>query len=208
MVIEKIVVGPFETNCYILIDEKTKSGIVIDPGGDFPRIKQKIEGLKVKVEKIVLTHGHIDHIAALGELKKYTQAEILMHSKDEKMLSDSTTNLSFLAGNQRRFPTVDESLKEGDIIKCGEIQLKVIRTSGHTPGGISLLGKDMIFTGDALFNGSVGRTDLPGSSWKDLEKSLRKILSIKENLTVYPGHGPISNLKWEKENNPFLIELK
>ncbi|HEX9912571.1 MAG TPA: MBL fold metallo-hydrolase [candidate division Zixibacteria bacterium] len=208
MLVERIVVGGLETNCYILVDEKSRKGIVIDPGADFTKIEKKIKQLKVKIEKIILTHGHADHITALGQLKIYAGAEVLIHSQDEKMLSDSTSNLSFLAENEIEFSSVDESLKDGDTIKCGEIKLEVIHTPGHTPGGISLLGEDVVFTGDTLFKGSVGRTDLPGSSWRDLEKSLKKILNIKEDLTVYPGHGPVSSLKWEKENNPFLIELE
>ncbi|MCJ7507168.1 MAG: MBL fold metallo-hydrolase [candidate division Zixibacteria bacterium] len=208
MLVEKIVVGGLETNCYIVMDEKSKKGIVIDPGADSTKIKKKIEELKVKIEKIILTHGHADHIAALDQLKIYTGARVLIHPQDEKMLSDSTSNLSFLAENEIEFSSVADNLKDGDMIKCGEIEFKVIHTPGHTPGGISLLVGDAIFTGDTLFRGSVGRTDLPGSSWRDLEKSLKKILNIKEDLTVYPGHGPVSNLKWEKENNPFLIELK
>lgn len=208
MLAEKIVVGGLETNCYILVDENSKKGIVIDPGADFMKIKKKIEELKVNIEKIVLTHGHADHIAASDQLKIYTGAEILIHSEDEKMLSDSTSNLSFLAENKIEFSSAAESLKDGDTIRCGEIELKVIHTPGHSPGGISLLGEKEIFTGDTLFNGSVGRTDLPGSSWKEMKESLRKILSIKEDLIVCPGHGPVSNLKWEKENNPFLTELK
>jgi hydroxyacylglutathione hydrolase len=208
MLVHRIVVGSLETNCYILIDENTKKGIVIDPGADFSTIKRKIKELKVKVEKIVLTHWHIDHISALDELKEYTEADILMHSEDERMLLESVDDLSFFAGNKKIFSHVDKKLEDGDIIKCGKIELEVVHTPGHSAGGICLLGDGVIFTGDTLFKGSVGRTDLPGSSCNNLEKSLKKILSLKGNLTVYPGHGPVSNLEWEKENNPFLVELK
>ena len=208
MLIEKIVVGDIETNCYMLADQKNKIGLVIDPGDDYNKIAEKIEKLKVRIEKIILTHGHIDHIAALDDLKKYTKAEVLIHSNDARMLSDSASNLSMLVGDEHKFLPADKFLKDGDVIKCGEIELKVIHTPGHTPGGVCLVGKSAIFTGDTLFNESVGRTDLPGSSGDDLKKSLEKILEIKENLEVYPGHGPVSHLEWERNNNPFLLDLK
>ncbi len=208
MTVERIVVGMLETNCYVLFDEKTKKGIVIDPGGDFPKIKKKIEELGIVIDKVILTHAHIDHMAALDELKIYTKAEILIHSLDEKMLSQPDGNLSFLVGQGFQFPPVDGNLKENDRVTCGELELRVIHTPGHTPGGICLLGRRMLFTGDTLFHDSIGRTDLPGSSLEDMKASLGKLTSIRENVTIYPGHGPVTTLKREKENNPFLLELR
>jgi len=203
--LEILTLGELATNCYILGDEKTKEAVVIDPGGDFEIIEAHLEKLKLKTKCIILTHGHVDHIAALSQLKKATEAEILIHSKDSAMLYDPNQNLSIFSGDQIIATKADRLLEEGDIIQCGEIRLEVLHTPGHTPGGISLLTDKMIFTGDALFCGSIGRTDFPGSSYKDLISSIKdKLLSKGDDFVIYPGHGPSSTIGEERKNNPFL----
>jgi len=205
MILEILTVGALETNCYILGDEKTKQAVVIDPGGDFEIIEDHLKKLKLKVQYIILTHGHIDHIGALGELKKATGAEILIHSKDSAMLYDLNQNLSIFSGDKIIPIKADKLLEEGDIIQCGGIKLEVLHTPGHTPGGISLLTDKMIFTGDTLFCGSIGRTDFPGSSYQKLLSSIKeKLLSKDDDFIIYPGHGPSSTIGDERKNNPFL----
>lgn len=205
MILEILTVGALETNCYILGDEKTKQAVIIDPGGDFEIIEEHLKKLKLKVQYIILTHGHVDHIGALGELKKATQAEILIHSKDSAMLYDPNQNLSIFSGDKIIPIKADKLLEEGDIIQCGGIKLEVLHTPGHTPGGISLLTDKMIFTGDSLFCGSIGRTDFPGSSFQKLIKSIKdKLLSKDDDFIIYPGHGPSSTIGEERKNNPFL----
>jgi hydroxyacylglutathione hydrolase len=207
MILKILTVGALDTNCYILGDEKTKQAVVIDPGGDFEIIEDHLEKLKLKVQYIILTHGHVDHIGALAKLKKATGAEILIHSKDSAMLHDPNQNLSFFSGDRITTTKTDKTLEEGDIIQCGGIKLEVLHTPGHTPGGISLLTDKMIFTGDALFCGSIGRTDFPGSSYQKLIKSIKdKLLSKDDDFIVYPGHGPSSTIGEERKNNPFLNE--
>lgn len=203
--LEILTVGALETNCYILGDEKTKQCVVVDPGGDFEIIEDHLEKLKLKVKYIILTHGHVDHIGALAQLKKATQAEILIHSKDSAMLYDPDQNLSFLSGDKIIATKADKLLEEGNIIQCGGIKLEVLHTPGHTPGSISLLTDMMIFTGDALFCGSIGRTDFPGSSYQKLIDSIKdKLLSKNDDFIIYPGHGPPSTIGEEKRSNPFL----
>jgi len=205
MILKILIVGELQTNCYILGDEKTKQGVVIDPGGDFEIIEEHLKKLRLKLKYIVLTHGHVDHIGALAQLKKTTRAEILIHSKDSAMLYDPNQNLSTFSGDKIIATKADKLLKEGDIIQCGGIMLEVLHTPGHTPGSISLLTDKMIFTGDALFCGSIGRTDFPGSSYQKLISSIKdKILTKEDDLIIYPGHGPSSTVGEEKRNNPFL----
>jgi hydroxyacylglutathione hydrolase len=207
MILEILTVGALETNCYILGDEKTKQAVVIDPGGDFEIIEDHLKKLELKVQYIILTHGHVDHIGALGELKKATGAEILIHSKDSAMLYDPNQNLSIFSGDKITPIKADKLLEEGDIIHCGGIRLEVLHTPGHTPGGISLLTDKMVFTGDSLFCGSIGRTDFPGSSFQKLIQSIKdKLLSKDDDFIIYPGHGPSSTIGEERKNNPFLNE--
>jgi hydroxyacylglutathione hydrolase len=205
MILKILTVGALETNCYILGDEKTKQGVVIDPGGDFEIIEEHLKKLKLEVKYIILTHGHVDHIGALARLKKATKAEILIHSKDSPMLYDPNQNLSIFSGDKIIATNADKTLEEGDIIQCGGIQLEVLHTPGHTPGGISLVTDKMIFTGDTLFCGSIGRTDFPGSSYQKLISSIKdKLLNKDDDFIIYPGHGPSSTIGEEKRNNPFL----
>jgi glyoxylase-like metal-dependent hydrolase (beta-lactamase superfamily II) len=205
MILKILPVGELQTNCYILGDEKTKQCVIIDPGGDFEIIEDHLEKLKLKVKYIILTHGHVDHIGALAQLKKATGAEILIHSKDSAMLYDPNQNLSIFSGDKIIATKADKLLEEGDIIQCGGIKLEVLHTPGHTPGGISLVTDKMIFTGDSLFCGSIGRTDFPGSSYQKLISSIKdKILTKEDDLIIYPGHGPSSTIGEERKNNPFL----
>jgi hydroxyacylglutathione hydrolase len=205
MILEILTIGALETNCYILGDEKTREAVVIDPGGDFGIIETHLKKLKLKTKYIILTHGHVDHIGALSQLKKATKAEILIHSKDSAMLYDPNQNLSIFSGGKIIATKADRLLEEGDTIRCDAIKLEVLHTPGHTPGGISLLTDKMIFTGDALFCGSIGRTDFPGSSYQELIDSIKvKLLTKDDDFIIYPGHGPSSTIGEERKNNPFL----
>jgi hydroxyacylglutathione hydrolase len=205
MILEILTVGELQTNCYILGDEKTKEAVVIDPGGDFEIIEERLKKLSLKLKYIILTHGHVDHIGALSQLEKATKAEIMIHSKDSAMLYDPNQNLSVFSGDRVVATKADRLLEEGDIIQCGEVKLEVLHTPGHTPGGISLLTDKMIFTGDALFCGSIGRTDFPGSSYQQLIDSIKsKLLNKEDDFIVHPGHGPSSTIGEERRNNPFL----
>lgn len=198
--------GHIATNCYILGCEVTKEGIVIDPGFDGPDIINIIaeEGLKIKY--IINTHGHADHIGANEEVKNYTGADILIHRDDADFLTDPAKNLSAYMGQAISGPKADRILEEGEVINFGnKLALQVLHTPGHTPGGICLKGKKFVITGDTLFAGSVGRTDFPGGSMKELLNSIKsKLLILEDEVIIYPGHGPSSTINAEKAGNPFL----
>lgn len=205
MILKTLLVGPLETNCYILGDEKSKEAVVIDPGGDFEEIEKQVEESNLRVKYIVLTHGHFDHTGALAQLKKATGAEVLIHAEDTAMLSPADQNQPFLMESGQDPLPADGTLKEGDKVQFGQYTLEVLHTPGHTPGGISLLIDKMIFVGDTLFCGSIGRTDLPGGSFEQLIDSIkRKLLTRGDDCLIYPGHGPASIVGEERRNNPFL----
>lgn len=171
MGIKLLVVGPLLTNCYLVTSNDEL--LIIDPGGDTDRILREIE---TKVKYIINTHGHLDHTFANEKIRKETTAPILIHQAEKDFIK-------FKA---------DKFLKDGDEIKIGKEKLKVIHTPGHTKGSICLLGENFVFTGDTLFKDGQGRTDLPGGSEKDLEKSLEKLKKIlRPGMIIYPGHGEI-----------------
>jgi hydroxyacylglutathione hydrolase len=204
LIFKMLTVGPLETNCYVLGDEKSKEAVVIDPGGDFEEIEGELQKSQLEVKYIILTHGHFDHTGALAQLKKTTGAEILIHSADAAMLSSAGQTPFFIESSSESC-SADRLLQEGDEVRFGEYSLEVLHTPGHTPGGISLVIGKMIFTGDTLFCGSVGRADLPGSSYKKLIDSIRtKLLSKTDDYVIYPGHGPESTIGEERRDNPFL----
>jgi hydroxyacylglutathione hydrolase len=197
MKVQVFIVGMLSTNCYVIQDEKTKTAIIIDPGFDSPIEAKKLltyiekEGLILKF--VVNTHGHDDHIGGNTYLKKKYNIPICIHQRDAKVLDDK---------NQAAPANV--LLNEGYIIAFGEEKLNVIHTPGHTPGSICLLNERVIFTGDTLFAGGVGRTDFVGGSERDMKLSLERLKHLPENLVVYPGHGPKSTIGVEKRSNYFL----
>jgi len=197
--IQKLVVGELETNCYLFYDEKSKQGIVIDPGADADKIIDEITCRKLVIVYIINTHGHIDHIGANAQLKKFTKAKLLIHK-------DDTPWLTFFSS-----ASADAFLQENQILEFGPYRLKVLHTPGHTKGSICLLNQttvtdnNYIFTGDTLFCGGIGRTDLPGGDEKKIIESIRnKLFTLPEETIFYPGHGNECNIGEEKKHNPFL----
>ncbi len=198
-----LVVGQLETNCYLLISQGERESIIIDPGAEPARILSEVKGHHVKY--IINTHGHSDHIGANGRIKEATGASLLIHGDDASMLTHPEENLSPLWGEEITSPPADRLLEGGEEIRFNGISLKVIHTPGHSRGGISLLWDHLLFSGDTLFAGSVGRADLPGASLEVLLKSIReKLLTLDDEVIVYPGHGPSTTIGQEKQWNPFL----
>ena len=204
MLIKELVVGPLQVNCYLVGCEETKVGIVIDPGGDTPSITSQIEALGLKTNCIINTHGHIDHIAGNRGVKEVTCAPIAIHRLDAPWLTSPQGGLALLLGATPG-PPAEVLLEEGDEVRFGHIVLKVLHTPGHTPGGISLWGEGVVFTGDTLFHNGVGRTDLPGGDFKTLVQIIKaKLFTLPEETIVYPGHGPPTTIGREKRSNPFV----
>lgn len=198
--------GIYQANCYIIWDEDTNIAAVIDPGGDFESLKYAIDKKGLNVKYIILTHAHADHIGALDELKEYSDAKILVHHDDYEMLKDKRKNHSNMMGNKIIELEADERIKDGDKILIGNTELYIIHTPGHSEGSICIRSENLLFTGDTLFAGSIGRTDLEGGSFVEIIKSIKnKIIILPDETKIYPGHGPSTTVAIEKENNPFLI---
>ena len=204
--IKSVVVGPVDVNCYVLKDKATGKGAVIDPGGHVERIMSLINDMKADIAEIIITHGHFDHIGALDELRNAVGCGASIHELDAEMLLKSRKNLSIFMGNDASFRPAERLLKDGDVIRFGESFLKVIHTPGHTAGGICLYdGDKVLFSGDTLFAGSVGRSDFPGGDHYQLIESVVKALAeVKDETVVYPGHGPETGMGYERKTNPFL----
>jgi hydroxyacylglutathione hydrolase len=208
MLLLHLTVGPFEANCYIVGDEEKREVIVIDPGGDAPRILNLIEKHDLRVSAILNTHGHIDHVAANLDVREHTGALIGIHPDDAPLLEDVLLNGSAMFGIPFRTHRPDFLLTEESRQTVGRLTIRVLHTPGHTRGSICLIVDDAMFTGDTIFKGSVGRCDLPGGESRTLQHSLRtKILPLGDAYLVYPGHGDKTTLKHERRNNPFLLEL-
>jgi glyoxylase-like metal-dependent hydrolase (beta-lactamase superfamily II) len=205
LILKSIVVGSFGANCYVVGCEETKEAVVIDPGGEVNLILDELKGKGLKVKYIVNTHGHIDHIGGNDELREATGAQVMIHEQDASMLIEPKLNFSGMMGRQEGFRAADTILKEGDVIEFGTIKLKVLHTPGHTKGGICLLTDGLVFTGDTLFNESIGRTDFPGGDYDSIIKSIKeKLMTLPDETIVYPGHMGDSTIAHERKYNPFL----
>jgi len=209
MIIKMFTFGMYLTNCYVVGCEETKEAVVIDPGfdsdGEAEEVLKFIEQNGLHVKYIINTHGHADHTAGNGIIKKATGVPILIHEDDAIMLGPIAKTFSRVFGLHVTSPTADRTLREGDIIHVGRIKLVVLHTPGHSKGGISLLGENFVFAGDTLFAGSIGRTDFPGASFEEIMQSIKtKLMTLPDRFKVYPGHGPSTTVGEEKKYNPFL----
>ena len=204
MIIQSLVVGPIMANCFIIGCEKTRKAAVIDPGDESSRILMKLAEQKLTVEYIINTHGHFDHVGANRKLKEATGAKLIIHALDQSMLKVLSETSAAFGLSVENSPPPDQTVQDGDIIKFGEIILTVLHTPGHTPGGISLHTDGVVFVGDTLFAGSIGRTDFPGGDFNTLISSIKnKLYSLGDQVIVYTGHGPETTIGREKRSNPF-----
>ena len=206
MIIRKLELNPFGSNCYIVGSESTKEGMIIDPGMLAEEILKHVKDLGLRIKVIVLTHAHMDHTGALADVKEATGAEVAMHADDAPLLRGSNLMMR-MPGSSKEPPAPDRLLKDGDVIDIGDLHFNILHTPGHSPGGICLLEKDneIVFTGDTLFQFSIGRTDFPGGSHEGLVQNIKdKLLILPDNTTVCPGHGPDTTIGVERRVNPFL----
>ncbi len=207
MILQTLRVGPLAVNCYIVGDENTREVFVIDPGGSLREIVDALHQMRARVIGIVLTHAHFDHILALPGLKKQTGAPLFIGAGEEPILSSAGGQGKLFGLEVAPPPPPDRTLRDGDKISAGAVELQVIATPGHTPGGISLWdsASNVLFTGDTLMRGGIGRTDFPGGSMENELRSIRrKLLTLPPETRIYPGHGPVSTIGEEKMLNPFL----
>lgn len=196
------------TNCYIVADEKTKEAMIIDPGGEADKIIEMINILEVKLKYIILTHCHADHTGAVNEVKNALGGKVLFHRDEKEGLFNPSINLVDVVGEHKAVLEADSRVDDGDNIHIGELEFKVIHTPGHTKGGICLYCDEekMLFSGDTLFRGTWGRTDLPTGNFEEIMKSItNKLLILPEDTIIYPGHGKTSMIR---EEEPIYFNLQ
>ena len=204
MLLERMEVGPFATNCYLVACPETKAALIIDPGAEGNRIIKKVRELQLQVEYVVNTHAHIDHIGANEEVRQALQVPLLAHQADLPRYLSPQAGMALFMGKVAVEPP-DRFLAEEDNLQVGTLSVRVLETPGHSPGGITLDINGTLFVGDTLFAGSIGRTDFPGGSFSELIQSIKdKILSYPDGTMVFPGHGPPTTVGDERRYNPFL----
>ena len=207
--IKTIVTGPFQENSYLLIDKLSKKCVLIDPGDEAQKIINFINEKNIIPIAIINTHAHLDHIGAISEIKAEYSIPFYLHIEEKTILDSYLVSCRMFGMKPGKSPSVDEWLNASGELLIGPFKFLIIETPGHTPGGCSFLIDDIIFVGDTLFQGSIGRTDLPGGDRKILDKSLIKLINkLNHKTTVYSGHGPSTSIGFEKINNPFLIQLQ
>ncbi len=200
MIVKTYPLGSLQTNCYIAIDEETNKAAIIDPGANANYLIKEIDALGIDIDVILLTHCHFDHNGAVAELKDKYKVDVYLNEAEEEYMDIDTTGIF------GKLPKFYKYFKEGQEIKVGNLTFKTIFTPGHTKGGTCFLVENNLFTGDTLFNTSIGRTDFLGGSYNELINSIEtKLMVLDDNVNVYPGHGPKSTIMHERMKNPFLV---
>ncbi|HWS98279.1 MAG TPA: MBL fold metallo-hydrolase [Candidatus Methylomirabilis sp.] len=200
-------VGPLACNCSVVGDEKTHEAMVIDPGDEIEKVLAILQQYNLTVKQIVITHAHIDHIGGAAKLKRLTGAPILLNSNDQMLLKMLDVQASWLGMRPPEDAAIDASVTTGDKLQAGSLAAEVLHTPGHTEGSICLYfaAEKKLIAGDTLFAGSIGRTDLPGGSYKKIMESLHgPVMALPDETIVVPGHGPLTTIGEERDSNPFL----
>jgi hydroxyacylglutathione hydrolase len=207
MILEMLTVGPFQENCYVLGDEASGVGAVVDPGDEAARIAMAVEQTGLEIGSIIVTHAHIDHVGAVATLVDEYSCPVLMHAEAEPMLEQIPTQAMMMGLRFGKVPTVDHHIGEGEMVEVGDLRLRPLYTPGHAPGHLAFYIEEegLVLSGDALFAGSVGRVDLPGGSMEVLMRSIEeRLMTLPDETRVYPGHGPQTTVGNERATNPFL----
>lgn len=197
--------GLYQTNCYVLYNEDSFEAVVIDPGSDGDSLLKALQERQLKVQKILLTHGHSDHIGAVQAVADAYHAPVYIHKKEAPFLHDPVLNLSAKMGLSITCDVDEIHVQQGTVIEVADMSFTVLETPGHTPGGICFYGEGLVFAGDTLFQDSIGRTDFPGGSYETLIQSIQtQLYTLPQDTVVCPGHGPTTSLEYEMKNNPFV----
>lgn len=203
--IESIVTPGMGVNCYLVSCDKTRKAILIDPGAGSRRILDWLQKRNLDILRIILTHGHYDHIGAVEQLRKELKVEVAIHQDDADMLADPAKNLSRYSGLAIKVLPAEIILQDNQEFLVGEMKIKILHTPGHTPGGICLLTEEGLLSGDTLFDGSIGRTDFPGGDMATLLKSIKdKLMVLNDDVQVFPGHESTTTIGRERKFNPFI----
>ncbi len=207
MIVERLIVGPFQENCYIIGDEETGLGAIIDPGDEAVKIALAVERLGLSISQIIATHAHVDHVRAIVPLLDEFFCPVLMHQEAAASLRTAPQQALMMGMRFGKVPKVDQYIEDNEILEVGPLRLRSLYTPGHAPGHLSFYveEEDTVFSGDALFAGSIGRTDLPGGSMEVLLQSIsERLLTLPDATRVLPGHGPETTIARERMTNPFL----
>jgi glyoxylase-like metal-dependent hydrolase (beta-lactamase superfamily II) len=207
MKLEMLTVSPFQENCYIIGDEESGVGAVVDPGDEAARIALAVEQTDLDVASIIITHAHIDHVGAVAALVDEYACPVLMHAEAEPMLAQLPTQAMMMGLKFGKVPAVDHYIGDEEVLEVGDLKLRALYTPGHAPGHLAFYIEDegLVLSGDALFAGSVGRADLPGGSMEVLMRSIEeRLLTLPDETRVFPGHGPQTEIGNERTSNPFL----
>ena len=207
MIIEMLTVGPFQENCYVVGDEVSGEGALVDPGDEAVRIALAVEQTGLEIGQIIITHAHIDHVGAIAPLVEEYACPVLMHEEAEAMLKTVPQQAMMMGLRFGKVPKVDRHVADREVLEVGSLRLRSLYTPGHAPGHLSFLveGEEAVFSGDALFAGSVGRVDLPGGSMELLMRSIEeRLLPLPNDTRVLSGHGPETTIGRERMTNPFL----
>jgi hydroxyacylglutathione hydrolase len=207
LILEMLTVGPFQENCYVIGDEETGAGAIVDPGDEAARIALAVEQTGLDIAQILITHTHIDHVGAVAALAEEYSCPVLMHAEAEPMLAQLPTQAMMMGLRFGKVPTVDRHIEDEETIEVGGLELRSLYTPGHAPGHLAFYveSEGLVLSGDALFSGSVGRVDLPGGSMEVLMRSIEeRLLTLPDETAVYSGHGPETTIGHERAHNPFL----
>ncbi len=207
MILEALTVGPFQENCYIVGDEATGVGALVDPGDEAARIALAVEQTGLEVDRILITHTHIDHVGAVAALVDEYACPVLMHTEAEPMLQQLPAQAMMMGLRFGEVPAVDRYIEDEEALEVGALRLKALHTPGHAPGHLAfhVEGEGLVLSGDALFAGSVGRTDLFGGDMNLLLRSIsERLMTLPDETRVCPGHGPQTTIGEERAHNPFL----